>query len=266
MRQLVRRRLTWFTTPGLIIVFGIVWHLYIVIFDISGFILPKPLGVVGSYFELLGDSRLWEATGVTVFESLVGFFFAAVIGIGGGAILGKTPWLEETARPFVIATQVVPKVALISLFILWFGFGSAPKILIATILAFFPILTNTLLGVKSVDLGHRDVMTSLNAGRWETFKTLEFPSALPSIIAGMEIGIVLAYIGAIVGEFLGGQSGLGFLTIDYQNAFDVSGLFGVIVQLTLVGFIMYLAIVVLRRVLIPWHESVIVEKMQQPVG
>lgn len=266
MNKLFRRRLAWFTTPSLIIAFGLVWHLYIVTFDISGFILPKPLDVVASYFELIGDSALWEATGVTVYETLVGFFFAAVIGIGGGAILGKVPWLEETARPFVIATQVIPKVALISLFILWFGFGSTPKILIATILAFFPILTNTLLGVKSVDLGHKDVMTSLNAGRWETFKTLEFPSALPAIIAGMEVGIVLAYIGAIVGEFLGGQSGLGFLTIDYQNAFDVGGLFGVLVQLTFVGFVMYLAIVTLKRVLIPWHESVIVEKVQQPVG
>ena len=266
MNKLIRRRLNWFTTPTLVVIFGLLWHLYIVVFDVSAFILPKPLNVLDSYFELLVDPRLWEATGVTIFETLLGFFFAAIIGIGGGALLGKVAWLEETVRPFVIATQVVPKVALISLFILWFGFGSAPKVLIATILAFFPILTNTLLGVKSVDLGHRDVMTSLNAGRWETFRTLEFPSALPAIIAGMEVGIVLAYIGAIVGEFLGGQAGLGFLTIDYQNAFDASGLFGVIIQLTIVGFIMYLAIVALRRVLIPWHESVLVEKLQRPVG
>ena len=262
MKRYVRGHLAWFTTPALILVFVLIWHYYIVIFDITEFILPKPLAVVASYWGLLGDSDLWRHTGVTVYETLVGFFFACIIGIGGGALMGKVKWIEETMRPFVIATQVVPKVALISLFILWLGFGSAPKILVATILAFFPILTNTLLGVKSVDLGHRDVMTSLSAGRWKTFTTLELPSALPAIIAGLEVGIVLAYIGAIVGEFLGGQQGLGFMTIDYQNAFDASGLFGVLIQLTLIGFVLYMSIVALRRFLIPWHESVLIERLQ----
>jgi NitT/TauT family transport system permease protein len=261
MKKFVRGHLAWFTTPVLVLAFVIIWHSYIVIFDITDFILPKPWAVVKSYWNLIGNVDLWRHTGVTVYETLVGFFFACIIGIGGGALMGKIKWVEETARPFVIATQVVPKVALISLFILWLGFGSAPKILVATILAFFPILTNTLLGVKSVDLGHRDVMASLSAGRWETFTTLELPSALPAIIAGLEIGIVLAYIGAIVGEFLGGQQGLGFMTIDYQNAFDAAGLFGVLIQLTLVGFLLYIAIVVLRRFLIPWHESVLIERL-----
>lgn len=260
MGSFVRRRLTWFTTPLLIVVFLAVWDGYVVLSGIHHFILPRPTEVAEQYWLLVLDPEIWFHTGITVLETLVGFAIALAIGIGGGALLGKLPWLEETMRPFVIASQVMPKVALISLFVLWFGFGLAPKILVAIILAFFPILTNTLLGIKSVDLGHRDVMKSLNATRWETFRTLELPSALPAIIAGCEVGIVLAYIGAIVGEFLGGQIGLGYLTVEYQNQLNAAGLFGVLIQLTMIGFLLYLAVVLTRRILIPWHESVLVEK------
>lgn len=258
----VRRHMTWFTTPALIFVFLVAWDLYCRWSGIHPFIVPRPGDVVMQYGKLLQLKSLWNHTYITVYETLVGFFFACIIGIGGGALLGKIQWLEETLRPFVIATQVIPKIALVSLFILWFGFGSEPKILVSTILAFFPILTNTLLGVKSVDLGHKDVMKSLNASRWQTFSLLELRSALPAIIAGLEVGIVLAYIGAIVGEFAGGTQGLGYLTLEYRNQLNAPGLFGILIQLTLIGFVLYLAIIVIRRALIPWHKSVLVERPQ----
>src|SRR3546814_5229112 len=105
----------------------------------------------------------------------------------------------------------MPKVALVPLFIVWFGFGPSSKVVMAAVLAFFPIMTNTILGIKSVDRGHRDVMISLNASRWQTLRELELPTALPYILTGAEIGIVLAVIGAIVGEYLGGSEGLGHL-------------------------------------------------------
>jgi NitT/TauT family transport system permease protein len=258
----VQRNLTWFTTPALVAIFLVLWDLYCRWSGIHPFIVPRPMLVVEQYVVLLQKKSLWMHTYITVYETLVGFLFACIIGIGGGALLGKITWLEETLRPFVIATQVIPKIALVSLFILWFGFGSEPKILVSTILAFFPILTNTLLGVKSVDLGHKDVMKSLNASRWQTFSLLELRSALPAIIAGLEVGIVLAYIGAIVGEFAGGTQGLGYLTLEYQNQLNAPGLFGVLIQLTVIGFVLYLTIIVMRRTLIPWHESVLIERPQ----
>ena len=156
-----------------------------------------------------------------------------------------------------MATQVVPKVALVPLFILWFGFGPESKIIIAAVLAFFPILTNTMLGVKSVDCGHRDVMTVLNASRWDAFITMELPSSLPAIVAGMEVGIVLAIIGAVVGEYLGGSTGLGHLAVASLNDFKVGMMFAVIILLTLLGFALYMVIGLLRRLLTPWHESAV---------
>jgi len=145
----------------------------------------------------------------------------------------------------------------VPLFIVWFGFGSTSKIVIAALLAFFPIMLNVLLGVRSVDPGQREVMRSLNASRMQTFWRLEYHSTLPYVIAGMEIGIVFAIIGAVVGEYLGGNKGLGYLIVSSLNALNAEQLFAVIVVLTLLGFALFLAVIGLKRFLIPWHESVV---------
>jgi len=262
--KLIKSHLPWFTTPALLIVFIAVWHFYVVAFEVSKFILPTPGAVLDGIIELLGTESTLRHTWITTYETLIGFGVASFVGVFGGAILGKLPWLERTLHPFIVATQVVPKVALVPLFIVWFGFGPESKIIVAAVLAFFPILTNTLLGVKSIDLGHRDVMTSVNANRWQTFWALELPSALPAILAGMEVGIVLAVIGAVVGEYLGGSQGLGYLAVATLNAYEVNLLFGVITLLTTLGFVLYMAVVAARRLIIPWHESVLVER--QPVA
>jgi NitT/TauT family transport system permease protein len=251
-----RRALRWLTPPLLIVGFFAAWELYVAVFRVSRFILPPPTRVWTAFVVLLGEERTLRHTLITVEETLAGFAIAIVVGVGLGTLLGKLRWLEQALNPFVVATQVVPKVALVPLFILWFGFGITSKVVIAAVLAFFPILTNTVLGVKSIDAGHRDVMDSLNARRWDTFWNLELPSALPYILTGMEVGIVLATIGAVVGEYLGGSEGLGSLAVATLNALQVDTLFAVILLLTLIGLALYLGILWLRRLLIPWHESV----------
>ena len=252
--------LEWITTPVLVLLALAIWHSYVAGFDVSPFILPRPGAVIDAWRELLVTrSTLWHSW-ATIYETLAGFGFALVAGVVLGAVLGKIPWLERTLNPFIVASQVVPKVALVPLFVVWFGFGPTTKILLAAVLAFFPIFTNTLLGVKSVDLGHRDVMTSLNTSRFQRFRHLELPSALPYIITGMEIGIVLAIIGAVVGEYLGGNRGLGYLLIAKMNAYETDMLFAVLIHLTVIGFAFYLSVGVLRRFVIPWHESVQMER------
>ena len=136
-----------------------------------------------------------------------------------------------------------------------------PRSLLAATLAFFPILSNTVLGVKSVDHGHRDVMVALNASRWKVLTRLEFPSALPYLLTGMEVGIVFAIIGAVVGEYLGGNSGLGYLLIAKMNAFQTDLLFAIIIHLTLLGFMFYWLMRSARQLLIPWHEFVLVDRV-----
>lgn len=249
------RLLPWITTPLLVALLVAAWHFYVTLAGVSAFILPTPGAVWTAWTEMLVSPRAWSHTGWTVYATLLGFAWALAVGVPLGVLIGRVRWLEATLNPFIVATQVVPKVALVPLFVVWFGFGVTSKVIIAAVLAFFPILTNTSLGVKSIEHGHRDVMTSLNATRFQVFRRLELPSALPYILTGMEVGIVLAIIGAIVGEYLGGNTGLGAMLIAKMNAFETDALFGVIVQMTLLGFVFYFAIGLLRRALIPWHQS-----------
>lgn len=257
MAELLRGRLLpWISTPVLLVVVIVGWKLVIKVFDISRFVLPQPEEVVGGIAEVVRSQGFMGHLRTTLTETLVGFGIALVLGVGLGAVLGRIHWLERALRPLIVASQVVPKVALVPLFIVWFGFGITSKILIVTILAFFPIMLNSLLGVRSVEPGHRDVMRGLNASRWATFWRLDYHSTLPYVFAGMEIGIVFAIIGAVVGEYLGGSQGLGYLIVVSLNALNATQLFAVITILTLLGFALFLAVIGLKRLFIPWHESV----------
>jgi NitT/TauT family transport system permease protein len=254
-RRDVKAKLPWISTPLLAaaLIFG--WQLYVTEAHVSAFIMPAPYAVWKAWLDLLSSPRAWGHAETTVYETLVGFAWGLVIGVGLGVLIGRIRWLEMTLNPFIVMIQVVPKVAFVPLFVVWFGFGITSKVIVSAVLAFFPILTNTVLGVKSIESGHRDVMTSLNASRLAVLWRLELPSALPYILTGMEVGIVLAIIGAIVGEYLGGNSGLGYLLISKMNAFETDGLFAVMIHMTILGFVFYFAVGVLRRLLIPWHQS-----------
>lgn len=258
--KFLSRRADWIATPLLLVVLLLIWDYYVRSFGVSPLVLPRPVEVWGAAKELLSDPRTFRHIGMTLYETLLGFAFAIVIGVGLGALLGKVRWLERTLNLFIVGLQVMPKIALVPLFIIWFGFGPTSKVLMAAVLAFFPIMTNTILGMKSVDRGHRDVMTCLNASRWQTFRDMEFPNALPYILTGMEVGIVLAIIGAIVGEYLGGSVGLGHLAVATLNAFDVPTMFAVIGILTVIGSVLYFAVVMLRRIVTPWHEAVLIDQ------
>jgi NitT/TauT family transport system permease protein len=259
--SLTRKRVTkdsalpWITTPVVLIALVAIWEFYVVQFRVSPLILPRPGAVWQAWLEMLQSPRAWHHTWMTVYATLTGFAWAVVIGVGLGVVIARVRWLEMTLNPFIVATQVIPKVALVPLFVLWFGFGITSKVIVAAVLAFFPILTNTAMGVKSIDEGHRDVMMSLNATRWQVFRRLEFPSALPFILTGFEIGIVLAIIGAIVGEYLGGNAGLGHLLIARLNAFETADMFAVLIHMSILGFLFYFSIGALRKLLIPWHAS-----------
>jgi NitT/TauT family transport system permease protein len=245
------------STVVAIVVTVVVWKLVIAVFDVSPFVLPQPEKVIGGVRDLANSDGFWSDVQVTLTETLVGFLIALALGLSLGTLLGRVVWLEQALRPVIVASQVVPKVALIPLFIVWFGFGITSKIIIVALLSFFPILLNVILGVRSVDGGHRDVMRSLNATRWQTFRRLELPSTLPYILAGMEVGIVFAVVGAVVGEYLGGDHGLGYRVVTSLNNLEAETLFAVILVLTLFGFLLYLAVVALKRFLIPWHDSAI---------
>lgn len=239
----------------------VVWKAYIAVFDVSRFLLPPPEDVWSASVDLVRSERTWHHVRVTLQEIVGGFALAAVAGVLTGTLLGEVRLVERAMNPFLVALQVMPKVALIPLLLLWFGFGIASKVIVAAIFAYFPIATATVAGIKSVDAAHRDLAATLLAGRRHRLWLIELPSALPSILTGMEVGIVLATVGAVVAEYLGGSEGLGWLALISLNYLRVDQLFGVIVLLSLLGFALHTTVVSLRRVLVPWHASASVARL-----
>ena len=257
-RDKLTRFLPWISTPVLLVLIVIAWKVYTVYSEDLRYVIPTPEATWDSLKQLVARPETWTVhVWMTLKETIYGFAIAVVTGVGVGAILGRIFWLELALRPIIVALQVIPKVALIPIFAILFQFGVGAKVTTAAILAFFPIMLNVILGVRSIDPGQRDVMKSLDAGRWQTFKYLDFHSILPYVFAGMEVGIVFALIGAIVGEYLGANEGLGNLVIVSMNALDAPQLFAVIILLAVLGSVLYFAVSGCKRLLIPWHESVI---------
>lgn len=260
-RKRLMKILPWVATPGVLIVVFLVWETSVRALEVSPLVLPPPTMVFDSLGDVLLTPSTWGHFQVTVTEIVLGFTFGVSAGIIVGVLLGKFPLLEASFRPLIIALEVIPKVALIPLFVIWFGFGMTSKVIIAALLAFFPVMLNVLLGVRSVEQGHREVMKSINASRSQTFRFLEVRSMMPYVFAGMETAIVLAVIGAIVGEYMGGNEGLGYMITRTLNDLNAPELFAVILLLVAMGLTMYLIVTSMKRVAIPWHESVYSRKV-----
>lgn len=243
------------TTPALIIIVIVVWDLGIRVFNVSPIIMPLPGDVGSALLDALFSWNTYVDFSITVSEVLLGFGVAIVSGISLGALLAKSPTLSSMLHPFIIALQVTPKTPFVPLMIVWFGFGMTSKVIIAALLAFFPVFTNTFVGIRSAPGGLRDVGSVLRLSPVERFKKIEFPYALPTILTGLEVAIVLAITGAIVGEFLGGSEGLGYQTVAAMNAFDTPRLFAIILLLAVMGFLLHFGVMSLRKWLVPWHES-----------
>lgn len=256
-RFLRSRWVAFVTTPLIIAVVVALWKIYVETSRISPFVLPPPEEVGAAFAGQIANPYVWQRHILTTFyETMFGLAVAFGVGVPLGFLVGKSPLIEKVARPFVVGSQVVPKVALVPLFILWFGFGPTSKVAISAMLAFFPLLTNTAFGVRSVPAGLREMMTSLGTSRWQRFRKLDFPYALAYILTGAEVAVVLGTIGAIVGEYLGGDRGLGRYVVNLQRELQVPELFGAILLMTLFGFVLYSTVTTIRRLAIPWHESV----------
>lgn len=235
--------------------FFVFWKAYVTGLNVSTLVLPPPEHVFSALVDLFASGEVWYHLYITLLECVGGFAIACVIGVTTGMALGRSETLDVVFKPFVIALQVTPKVALIPLFIIWFGFGLESKVIVSAVLAFFPVFSNTYLGARSVDRGLVELFEVGNASRSRRFTKLILPSSMPYILTGMEMAIVLAIIGAVVAEFMAGSRGLGYLALMKQQQLQVDGLFAVVIILALIGFVLYFVVGSLRKFLIPWHES-----------
>jgi NitT/TauT family transport system permease protein len=247
---------------GIAVVFVGGWKFYVEAADVSPFVLPAPDAVWRSLVELVGEERTWVHFRTTLSEILGGFVLAVVVGVTLGTILGEFPAAARVVNPYLVVLQVLPKVAVIPLLLVWIGFGTTARVLIAGVFAFFPITIGTQAGIRSVDPGHLDLAATLQMSRWRRMWLIKLRGALPSIVTGMEVAIVLATVGALVAEYLSPGAGLGWLAIVSLNQLQVADLFAVIVILSALGIVLYVAVAGLRRLLVPWHASA----MQRPPG
>lgn len=205
---------------------------------VNSLILPNPSSVWNALVDGFERGIYWTHIRSTVFSTLAGFGSAAVVAITIGGILAAVPRLERIFLPFIVAFQTLPKVAVAPIIILWLGFGTQSKVVIIATICFFPILINTLQGLRIRDQERLELLRSLGASRWQLFRFLRFPDSLPYVFAGLNIGIVFALIGTVIAEFLGSREGLGVLLVQQQAAFNVPGMFAALILLMVVGLIL----------------------------
>lgn len=214
------------------------------------FVLPKFTRVVEEAGRMWQGSELLKHFGITALEVVVGFALGSLLGVMFGVALGLSPRTEAILSPYILALQIAPKVAFAPLFVMWLGYTMYPKILVAVLIVFFPVMINVLSAVRTVDPDMVNLVRTLNAGRIQIFRLVEFPSAMPALFSGLRIAATLAVIGVTVGELVGGNLGLGYLLVDAEGQGNTAGVFVAIVALTLIGILAYAAVVWAERKLL----------------
>jgi NitT/TauT family transport system permease protein len=220
---------------------------------VAPYILPAPSTIVlrlAASWTTLVPHILF-----TTIEIVLGFLLAVVGGIALAIATAYLPVFERSIYPWIVASQAVPKVAIGPLFVLWMGFGLLPKVVIAFLIAFFPIMIDTVVGLRSVEPDSVLLLRSMGARRWKTFYYLNLPSALPNIFGGMKVGITLATVGAIVGEFIGANEGLGYVLIVATGNLDAPLVFAALVLISVLAVIFYAAVELVEDFFIWWHVS-----------
>jgi NitT/TauT family transport system permease protein len=245
----------WIISVALFVVLMAAWQAYVRWYDIPAFLLPAPSDILSTLVFRMRTGVYTEHILVTLAEIVGGFAIAAVLGIAVGALIAQFQIVERVSYPYLVALQTMPKIAIAPLLIIWFGFGISAKIVIAAMVAFFPILVNVLTGLKTVDPKRLALLASLGATPWQTFVMLKLPNALPFVFAGFEVAIVFAVLGAIVGEFVGAASGLGSIIVVNQFSMDVAGVFSVLILLSALGISLHLMVRVIGRRLAFWSQA-----------
>jgi NitT/TauT family transport system permease protein len=220
-------------------------------------VLPLPTAVARVLVQNLLDGFLWPHLWVTLSEILLGFIGGTALGIGLGSLVALAPLVQRILNPYIIASQAMPKLALAPLFVIWCGFGITPKALIAALIAFFPLFENTLTGLRAVDTETLDLFCMLGASRWQVFSKLLLPNAVPYLFAGLRVAIVLSVVGAVVGEYIGANKGLGALIMASQGMMDTTLMLAVFIVLTLVGIVLYQLVVYCERLVLTRRARIV---------
>jgi NitT/TauT family transport system permease protein len=240
--------------PFLFLVFIVIaWDLAIRIFKIPAYQIPAPADVVAVLWhdwpELLAQA--WPTT----YATLWGFLLSALFGIPIAMLIAGSKTVESYIYPLLVFSQSVPKVAIAPLFVVWFGFGIIPKVIAAFLLGFFPVVVSAVQGFKSVDLDMVDLARAMQGSRFQVFCAVNLPHAMPAIFSGLKVSVTLAVVGAVVGEFVGSNSGIGYVMQRSIGTFDLPTMFAALVILALLGVILFWVVDRIEKLVIPWHVS-----------
>lgn len=236
------------------------WEAAVRLFKVPKYLVPpvSEIGVAlwrGFATGPLAKDGFWFHGGVTVAEILLGFVIGSAVGLAIGVVVSQMPRLEALLEPYVAALQSVPKVAIAPIVVVWLGFGISSKVVIICLLTFFPVLVTSIAGFKAVDPDRIDLLRSLSATPWQIFRKAKFPSALPYIFAGLNMAAAFAVVGAVVGEFVGAQNGLGVLILQMEAQMDTGGSFAVCVVLSVIGIVLTGALRRIQRRVLHWMPA-----------
>jgi NitT/TauT family transport system permease protein len=228
------------------------WWLMSYLGLIHRLIIPPPGEVASAFFRVVNASYFWPNANVTLMEIGIGFALGLASGVIFGVGVAMFDSVRATIYPYLVALQAPPKILLAPIFVTWFGFDQASKIAMAVVMSFFPMFLNTLTGLSAVEPNAVKLMRSLTASRWQTFRYLLLPNALPTMMAGVKLCWTLAVLGVVVGEFVGASAGIGYLIYAFNFQLDISGVFVLIILLSVFTLIVYQLIEKLEKKIIFW--------------
>lgn len=236
-----------------ILVFLALWEAGVRVLKVPPYLMPPPSAVflvfVNEFQKLLYHG--W----VTTYEMLAGYALAVAVAVPLAIAITSSERFDRFITPQMLFFQVVPKVAIAPLFLVWFGVGATPKILVAFLISFFPIVIDAAVGLRSMSAEMRDLARSMGASRWQVFAQFRLPTSLPYLFSGLKVAATLAVAGAVVGEFVGADKGLGYLLLVTNSNMETALMFATIVALTIIGLVFFYAVEFLEKLLIPWHVT-----------
>lgn len=237
---------------GLVAVVAL-WWLATIVFSIEKLLVPSPKDVFDSFTAQSG--YLLEQTWVTLLETVEGFAVAVVVGIPIAMLIAGSRLLEKMIYPLLLAVNAVPKIAIAPILVVWMGFGQLPKVVMVFLLCFFPVVISTAVGLKSTPSELTELVRSYDAGHMQAFFKVRFPYALPQVMVGLKTAISLAVIGAVIAEFVGADSGLGFVIVQSGSSANTPLAFAAMVLLGIISIVLFYGLVALEKVLLPWAEA-----------
>ncbi len=236
-----------------VLAFLLVWEIVVPVLKMPAYLLPPPSAIVLTFIDEF--PKLAFHGWVTLYEMLLGYALAVVIAIPLAIAITSSERFDRFTMPTLLFFQVVPKVAVAPLFLVWFGVGALPKVLVAFLISFFPIVIDAAVGLRSMSAEMRDLARSMGASRWQVFAQFRLPTSLPYLFSGLKVAATLAVAGAVVGEFVGADKGLGYLLLVTNSNLETALMFATLFALTFIGLAFFYAVEFLEALLIPWHVT-----------